>query len=366
MSPKMTATGLAWLGLASQGQRSRMLWLLTVFATARSRHITTNDLADGAYRCCVGQTLWVVGDDWVGGKGINLERDAAGNYKGVLASMLRTMTERMGMGLEYVTQDDCYNELSVQTGFAKTNYSFHCHQRGTDAVVDLARFVTFWETYAIFDEGFGVYRTSSFIEPKTAALLRVSYGESTYGFFRFLEPFEPTLWLAVMGTAAAIGLVGIPSVLRDRETKQPLVPGGLLATPLDRVGTLYHAYSELLGGGDLEWTPNLSSRVLRVGWLFFVLLTVSTYTAELASFFVSDGRAVHGPQSMTELRAATACIPEIWSSEVQVAEKLVEWGVGSTMGGAIAAVMPSQLSGATAEERAALYGQSTAALIARY
>ena len=44
---------------------------------------------------------------------------------------------------------------------------------------------------------------------------------------------------------------------------------------------------ELLGAGDLEWTRAAGARLLRYGWLIFILLTTTNYTANLAAFFTT-------------------------------------------------------------------------------
>lgn len=100
----------------------------------------------------------------------------------------------------------------------------------------------------------------------------------------------------------------MPSVLRDREHR-PIVSGGALARPSARLQMLYHPWAELFGGGDLEWTPGISARILRIGWLFFILVSVASYTANLAAFFTAKTYEIRGPQSMMALRSSTACIP---------------------------------------------------------
>ena len=38
--------------------------------------------------------------------------------------------------------------------------------------------------------------------------------------------------------------------------------------PEQRINMFYHAWILIFGGDDLEWTSNVSSKLLRVGWLF--------------------------------------------------------------------------------------------------
>ena len=60
---------------------------------------------------------------------------------------------------------------------------------------------------------------------------------------------------------------------------------------------------------------------------------------------------MRGPQTMTALRAATACLPDHFNDEALAAQKRTEWGVGVTLGGVIAAYMPEDFAGKTTEEK---------------
>jgi hypothetical protein len=48
-------------------------------------------------------------------------------------------------------------------------------------------------------------------------------------------------------------------------------------------------------GDDYDWSLG-PDRVLRLGLLFFVLIMVSTYTANLAAFFTAPNFTIFGPQ----------------------------------------------------------------------
>lgn len=67
---------------------------------------------------------------------------------------------------------------------------------------------------------------------------------------------------------------------------------------------------------------------------------VSSYTANLASFFTAESYAVVGPQDMTALRSATACLAEHSNDDAHLARHAVEWGVGELMSGLITSTMP--------------------------
>ena len=61
--------------------------------------------------------------------------------------------------------------------------------------------------------------------------------------------------------------------------------------------TLYDAWVTFLGGEERE-AITWPERIVRVAFLFFILITVSTYTANLAAFFTQSGVTVHGPKNM--------------------------------------------------------------------
>ena len=68
-------------------------------------------------------------------------------------------------------------------------------------------------------------------------------------------------------------------------------------------------------GGEEREAVTWPERVLRVAFLFFVLLNTSTYTANLAAFFTSSGVTLHGPKDMQELSRARAC--GVWDEDTK-------------------------------------------------
>ena len=99
----------------------------------------------GPIHCCVGQTLYIATDAWTGGPGISLAQNAAGEWTGALAAMLREMTSRMSMGLVFLTNADCTDPLSVQSGGLGSTYAWTCTLVTTGETVSIARFATLWQ-----------------------------------------------------------------------------------------------------------------------------------------------------------------------------------------------------------------------------
>ena len=108
---------------------------------------------------------------------------------------------------------------------------------------------------------------------------------------------------------------------------------------------------QVFGADDLEWTGNVSSRLLRLGWLFFILITISSYTANLASFFTAVNFEIVGPQDMTALQSATVCLPDHANDEAHLERTQTKYGVGSVLGGLVTAFMPPDFAGKSDEEK---------------
>jgi len=64
----------------------------------------------------------------------------------------------------------------------------------------------------------------------------------------------------------------------------------------------YHVWAAILQGEDFEWLT-WPGRIFRLGLMFFVLISVSTYTANLAAFFTAESEVIYGPQNMDELKS---------------------------------------------------------------
>ena len=342
-----------------------------------------------ASRCCFNETLYVYTGDWLG-LANGLKQEADGTHSGLLASMLKVMASRMTSQVVYVSQDDCENsfaasgfgasqvywcrlkqaDLEPAAGFGRRVSESGSGEGDTSRDVPVARFTNFWGGLhwdpAMLDK---VHLTTSFFEPTQGALLYVSYAKNEYGIFRVFAPFENNLWFAVGLTTLLVGIV-LPGVLRDRSSLSG-VAGGYRASLRSRGEMVYHAFAEIFGAGDFEWSQNASARILRFGWLFFMLITISSYTANLAAFFTASGRQVLGPQDMTALRSSVACQPGHMNDAADQARLEKEWGAGSVLGSFVMSNMPSDfLNETTGEElsnegKMVNWGMSTTELITK-
>eukprot|EP01065_Artemidia_motanka_P004254 TRINITY_DN12033_c0_g1_i1.p1 TRINITY_DN12033_c0_g1~~TRINITY_DN12033_c0_g1_i1.p1 ORF type:complete len:443 (+),score=135.27 TRINITY_DN12033_c0_g1_i1:46-1374(+) len=146
-------------------------------------------------------------------------------------------------------------------------------------------------------------KTSAFTMPVAdidePSIVLVRKSTQTVSLFRFLDPFTTWLWLAVIGSIAAAACV-----LWMLRTLDVGTGGGT-----DRfASSVYNSFLLLLGSDEYEWSKlGIPGRALRVGALFFVLLTVSTYTANLAAFFTRPTVSLSGPRDRQQLGDSPVC-----------------------------------------------------------
>jgi len=136
----------------------------------------------------------------------------------------------------------------------------------------------------------------------------VSRTKNKQGKWRWVSPFEVKLWVALL--VAILIIAGSSRALRlmrgswDSSIEAEVGPlgAGWLALP----DAIYDVFAMLLGGEERSWTT-WPERILRMSFLYLVLLTTSTYTANLAAFFTSAAWTIHGPGTMSELKSTVAC-----------------------------------------------------------
>ncbi|KAK7486433.1 hypothetical protein BaRGS_00022357 [Batillaria attramentaria] len=110
----------------------------------------------------------------------------------------------------------------------------------------------------------------------TGVNILVRKPEESLTIFQFLEPFTPELWMAIVGASAFISLVFFLMDYTNGDDRRFT----LRETIWFCVGTL------LKRGTDFAPVP-VSQRILTAGFTLFVLITVSTYTANMAAFLTT-------------------------------------------------------------------------------
>ncbi|WAR02300.1 GRIA2-like protein [Mya arenaria] len=89
---------------------------------------------------------------------------------------------------------------------------------------------------------------------------------------KFLTPFSLELWMAIIGSSFGICIVYFILDLRSKERVFTIK------------STLWFSLGTLLMKGSETCPRRTSQRILTIGYLFFVMITVSTYTANMAAF----------------------------------------------------------------------------------
>ena len=119
--------------------------------------------------------------------------------------------------------------------------------------------------------------------------------------FQIFAPFTFQLWLVIIGCIFFGGIVlYLLMVLSSTKHMTYLTP----------LSYFYHVFAALLGGDEyrLYQIPPIG-RVFRLGILFLALVLTSVYTANLVAFLTVPTYVYSGPQSMSDLTSAIACVP---------------------------------------------------------
>ncbi|XP_067655114.1 glutamate receptor 2-like [Haliotis asinina] len=99
--------------------------------------------------------------------------------------------------------------------------------------------------------------------------------QEEYNIFQFLFPFSLYLWLAIIGASIFVSFVLFLLDYTNPERK------------FTAKETLWYAVGTLLKRGT-DFSPKpVSQRILSAGFTFFVLITVSSYTANMAAFLTT-------------------------------------------------------------------------------
>eukprot|EP00908_Phaeocystis_cordata_P023832 Transcript_6285.p1 GENE.Transcript_6285~~Transcript_6285.p1 ORF type:complete len:576 (+),score=110.13 Transcript_6285:56-1783(+) len=301
--------------------------LLTLASVASdgSSELSSHMVHSSAYRCCVGQTIRVqVSDKTVPGQyDVTFNADTGSfEFSGYLPRILNLIEMETGLRIELTP-------VNVAQGLVNS------YKMIADGDFDIGFSLPTWYAYSpdFQDLVAGMYATPELLgmigmnESHVQRLSRDDFAftapwhngkwvgyifktRNSGGLWRFAAPFSPNMWAALVGSIFVFAfLFGSLRVIRTswdpaaNAESGPLGKGAIYGT----IDAIYDAWVTVLGGDERE-AVTWPERLVRVAFLFFVLITTSTYTANLAAFFTQTSFTLHGPQSMAELKTANACL----------------------------------------------------------
>ena len=296
-----------------------LAFLLLPSATAHS----------SAYRCCTGRTVrFALGP--IDYPPYYAYDSATGAYSGFIPEMIHLLAAEMDIDYVIIPTSNAPNGIALSvdpaTGMlGRIDRSSPLAQ----GLVDADLVLTSNDLYTInltdvkMDDEFVI--TDDCVSTETTGLVFKEQlrGDNPFALF---EPFTPTVWFAlgvclVVYTVLLVLLAdmdargdGAGRAYVDGDGPKPKVGGarGLRVAAqrgvTSSVRTGYHVIAACFGGDDYEWADG-SRRLLRLSLLGLVLVTGTTYTANLAAFFNKASVSVHGPQSEEQLLDAVACVP---------------------------------------------------------
>uniref|UniRef100_A0A7S0R782 Ionotropic glutamate receptor C-terminal domain-containing protein n=1 Tax=Pyramimonas obovata TaxID=1411642 RepID=A0A7S0R782_9CHLO len=233
---------------------------------------------------------------------------------GFIPDLLHDLADKMGTDLSYYTIDPSLTDADL------TQFTENLLVEGTaDAVF----------TFGLGADSFGhaalggafAFSATVYNSPISGVVKLQKHSKTIWA---FVDPFSGGLWGAV---AIAVTFVGV-CILVLKSIKE-VDEGASLGEALRQMGRGFTGFSGLTGladalyaslavflAGDIyEWDSH-PERVLRSGWLFFCLIVISSYTANLAAFFTQPNVSIHSPPSgMQDLIYATACTTMITSRD---------------------------------------------------
>ncbi|XP_076450364.1 glutamate receptor ionotropic, kainate 3-like [Babylonia areolata] len=110
----------------------------------------------------------------------------------------------------------------------------------------------------------------------TGVNILIKKPEETRTIFQFMQPFSLELWMAILGSA---GLVSVVFFLMDYTSRTD--------RRFTLKETIWFAIGTIMKRGTDFAPVRVSQRILTAGFTFFVLITVSTYTANMAAFLTT-------------------------------------------------------------------------------
>ena len=295
---------LWWQGLAAMS--------LLVVQLQRPAMAASSPQKSGAYHCCVGQHLKIgIPDvdnaiaDFTPTPGQNTTDGVDdGKWSGFLPNLHHKLSLEMGFTYTLIPispSSEAVTQHMSSTGSSSSSTAAYMtaprqmlNNGALDMIMDDPRVI-----YSASDSGGVALSIPVVVLSQSLLVYKEKVARDMWSMF---GPFDGDLWLALSAATVAIAVTMI--CLHALATEQDFLKPCL--SPSVWLRSLYHAWAALLGGEEHESTT-WSSRILRMGMLFLILIIGATYTANLAAFFTAPSVIVHGPTDLDSLGKAKIC-----------------------------------------------------------
>jgi len=281
------------MGLRS-GRRAALLLAWSAAVRAQEPH-------SSAYRCCVNDHLRF-GLPMFNSPPVHLYDATTGQFFGYTVKLIEMMAAETGMSYEIIGVDYQHPFTTDASGvMMSVSPSSLIASNQVDVELTLTSFdLPILNRTSAFGWAHGPpnYTTTDafFKSYTTGVAYKTKVAKSAFALF---EPFAASMWSALLVSAAlyAALLVVLSGSLRRTTPAR-------LAANASTSG--YHVLAACFGGEDYEWITS-EMRLLRISLLAMVLVSGSTYTANLAAFFNRPSMITYGPTTMNELKTSVAC-----------------------------------------------------------
>ena len=109
----------------------------------------------------------------------------------------------------------------------------------------------------------------------------------------FAAPFDPLLWVLILAATAVTS--GLYLVIEAKRNQVDIRPGAKVPEKVGNI--LYLGYAQFTGGGGFAPETGCGKGLL-LSYSFLIMLLTSAYTANLATFLISQ--AVSGLDSLQD------------------------------------------------------------------
>lgn len=146
----------------------------------------------------------------------------------------------------------------------------------------------------------GAFSPYGFFDASTVLITFQVEAETTFmdGFFQFAKPFNENVWLCIVGVVVATGFLFW--FLEGDRNEEDFGPQDPCCHPGKAAQAVTKTILQLTGGGGFS-PATWPGKILLMSWSWCVVLLLSAYTANLASFLVAKAEK---PPDFTSLQQA--------------------------------------------------------------